>query len=180
MPDKPQPKFAPATFTLHTQADFYTPEELESAAKPWPTGEVERAFAAYRAAVDAGDHDTMAAMLSEDGRGGNSTFGFFEGRSAYRQFLADCWLPIVPNHSMWHVVQAGRVVNRWCEVLPGTPPDGGRYDYFGINELIYAGNGLFRFQYSIPELFPLSVLYARWKADGQHETWGDIYPGLGG
>ena len=71
------------------------------------------------------------------------------------------------------------MVNRWCEVLPGTPPGGGRYDYFGINELIYAGDGLFRFMYSLPDLFGLTVLYERWKADGQHETHGDIFPSIG-
>ena len=69
-------------------------------------------------------------------------------------------------------------MNRWCEVLPGTPPGGGRYDYFGINEVIYAGDGQFRLMYSIPDLFGLTVLYGRWKADGQHHTYGDIYPDI--
>ncbi|MBW1886309.1 MAG: hypothetical protein JRJ58_22475, partial [Deltaproteobacteria bacterium] len=94
---RPQPTFDPATFTLHTQEDFYTSEDLECAAKSWPRSEVEEAFVAYRAAVDVGDHETMTAMLSEDGRGGNATFGFFHDRDAYRQFLEDCWLEIIPN-----------------------------------------------------------------------------------
>ena len=174
-----QRRFDPATFTLYTQATFYTAEDLECAAKNWPRSEVEKAFAAYRAAVDIGDHDTMTAMLTEDGRGGNATFGFFDDRVSYRQFLEDCWPDTIPNYNVWRLIDGGRVVNRWCEVLPGTPPGGGRYDYFGINEVIYAGDGMFRFMYSIPDLFGLSVLYARWKADGQHERYGDIYPSLG-
>ena len=174
-----QRTFDPATFPLYTEADFYTPEDLECAAKEWPRSEVAKAFAAYRAAVDVGDHDTMTAMLTADGRGGNATFGFFHDRDAYRQFLKDCWLEIIPNHSMWQMIGGGRVMNKWCETLPGTPPNGGRYDYFGINEVIYAGDGQFRFMYSLPDQFGLSVLYGRWKADGQHEVYGDIYPSIG-
>jgi len=169
-----------ASFSLYTQANFYTALDLACAAKDWPRGEVERAFAAYRAAVEVGDHETMTAMLSEDGRGGNATYGFFHDRASYLKFLKDCWLEIIPNYNVWQMIDGGRVVNRWCEVLPGTPPGGGRYDYFGINEVIYAGSGQFRLMYSIPDLFGLTVLYGRWKADGQHETYGDIYPSIPG
>lgn len=175
-----QPQFDPAALTLYSQESFYTPDDLAAAAKNWPRGEVENAFNAYRAAIESGDHATMAAMLSEDGRGGNATYGFFHDREAYREFLTACWLEIVPNYNVWQLIGAGRVVNKWCEVLPGTPITGGRYDYFGINEVIYAGNGQFRLMYSIPDLYGLTVLYGRWKADGQHEEYGDIYPSLSG
>ena len=176
---RPQPTFDPSSLVLLNEEEFYGPEDLACAAKDWPPGEVETAFAAYRAAVDAGDHDTMATMLTRDGRGGNATFGFF-GRDDYKQFLADCWLEIIPNVSVWQLTGGGRVVNKWRESLPGSPPAGGRYDYFGVNEVIYAGEGRFRFMYSIPDLFGLTVLYARWKADGQDEVYGDLYPGIGG
>jgi hypothetical protein len=173
-----QPKVDPKSFTLYTQEDFYTAEDREAAAHPWPRDEIERAFGRYRAAVDVGDHDAMASMLTEDGRGGNATFGFFHGQAAYRKFLGDCWLEIVPNYSVWQAIEGGRVLDKWCEVLPGRPPAGGRYDYFGINEVIYAGDGRFRLMYSLPDLFGLSLLYRRWKADGQHQQYGDLYPGL--
>ncbi len=181
MPKSPQqPQFDPEAFTLYSQENFYTPQDLEYAAKDWPQREVENAFKAYRAAIEVGDHATMAAMLTEDGRGGNATYGFFHDREAYREFLEACWLEIIPNYNVWQLIDGGRVVNRWCEVLPGTPPGGGRYDYFGINEVIYAGSGQFRLMYSLPDLFGMTVLYGRWKADGQHETYGDIYPSIGG
>ena len=123
MPDPQlQRRFDPMNFTLHTQDNFYTPQDLEAAAKDWPRVEVVKAFAAYRAAVDVGDHDAMAAMLTNDGRGGNATFGFFHDRASYKQFLTDCWIEIIPNHNMWQMIDGGRVVNKWCEVLPGTPP----------------------------------------------------------
>ena len=168
----------PTNLTLHTQASFYTPDDLAAAERDWDRGEVEAAFRRYRAAVDVGDHDTMTALLAEGGRGGNATYGFFTDRASYRQFLADCWLEVIPNHSVWVMIDRGRILNKWCEVLPGDPPGGGRYDYFGFNELIYAGGGQFRLLYSVPDLFGLNVLYARWKADGQHETHGDLYAGL--
>ena len=181
MSDPPQqPQFDPAGFSLLTQENFYTPEDREAAATHWPRHEVENGFKAYRIAVDVGDHDSMTAMLSEDGRGGNATYGFFHDHESYRQFLKDCWLEIIPNYNVWQMIDGGRVVNKWCEVLPGTPPGGGRYDYFGINEVIYAGNGQFRLMYSIPDLFGLTVLYTRWKADGQNEQYGDIYPSISG
>lgn len=172
-------RFDPENPTPHSAADFYTPEDLTCAARDWPRDEVGEAFGRYRAAVDVGDHAAMAEMLSEEGRGGNATFGLFHGRAAYRAFLTDHWLEIIPNASVWQMIEGGRVVNKWVETLPGTPPAGGAYDYFGINEVIYAGDGRFRLMYSVPDLFGLTVVYRRWKADGHHQTYGDIYPGLG-
>ncbi len=179
-PPPEQPNFDPANIVLPTHENFYLPKDLECAAHDWPRTEVEKAFGAYRAAVDVGDHETMAQMLCDGGRGGNATYGFFADRASYRQFLEDCWLEIIPNVSMWQTIDGGRVVNKWRESLPGPPPAGGRYDYFGINEVIYAGGGQFRFMFSIPDLFGVTVLYTRWKADGQHEIYGDIYPSIGG
>lgn len=167
-------------FTLYTQDNFYTVKDIEAAARDWPKHEVENAFRIYRVAVDASDHETMAAMLTDDGRGGNATYGFYDDRNSYLEFLRTRWPEVIPNHSVWHVIEGGRVVNKWCEVLPGTPSDGGRYDYFGINELIYGGNGQFRLMYSIPDLFGLKVLYRKWKDDGQHQVYGDVYHGLDG
>ncbi len=58
-----QPQFDSEAFTLYSQENFYTPQDLECAAKDWPRAEVEKAFEAYRAAIAVGDHATMAAML---------------------------------------------------------------------------------------------------------------------
>jgi len=181
MPEARQtPRVENESITLHTLETFYATEDRECAAKRWPHGEVEAAFAIYRNAVDVGDHTTMASLLSEGGRGGNATYGFFHDRATYLEFLKDCWLEIIPNVSVWHIVDGGRIVDKWCETLPGTPPGGDRYDYFGLNELVYAGGGRFRLMFSIPDLFGMTVLYRRWCVDGQHEIYGDIYPGLSG
>lgn len=165
-------------YKSYTQETFYSRADKEAAAKDWPQREIEEAFNKYRSAVDIGDHETMASMLSEDGRGGNATFGLFRNRASYKAFLKSCWHEVIPNHSVWVATSGGRVLNKWCEVLPGTPPEGGRYDYFGINELIYNGSGQFRLMFSTPDLFGLQVLYKKWIVDGQKEKHGDIYPGL--
>lgn len=179
MSDSRTPPFDPNSLLQHTPGELYLPEDVACATKNWPRREVADAFAAYRSAVDVADHDTMAGMLSDGGRGGNATFGLFHDRASYRQFLTERWNELVPNYSVWHVVDGGRVVNKWREVLPGTPPGGGRYEYFGINELIYAGERQFRLMYSVPDLFGLTTVYRRWKANGQHGEYGEIYPGLG-
>ncbi|MEH6592625.1 MAG: hypothetical protein V7746_20330 [Halioglobus sp.] len=165
-------------YKIYTQENFYSQADIDAAEKVWPQGEVDAAFRKYRDAVDVGDHETMASMLSDDGRGGNATFGLFHDRVSYKGFLTSFWQEIIPNHSVWIATDKGRVLNRWCEVLPGTPPEGDRYDYFGINEVIYNGNGQFRLMFSTPDLFGLQVLYKKWVADAQVEKYGDIYPGL--
>ncbi|MBW2495725.1 MAG: hypothetical protein JRF61_00510 [Deltaproteobacteria bacterium] len=48
------------------------------------------------------------------------------------------------------------------------------------DELIYQGDGRLRSMYSIPGLFGLTDLDRRWRADGQHESYAEIDPGLTG
>lgn len=165
---------------LHDLADLYVAEDLAAAATAWPRGEVVAAFKRYRRAVDQSDHETMAAMLSDDGRAGNATYGLFSDRAAYLAFLKEAWLSVISNLNVWQLIEGGRVVNKWVEILPGTPPAGMNYNYYGINEVIYAGNGQFRFMYSLPDLFGLSQTYRRWKEDGHHNEFGDVYPGASG
>lgn len=165
-------------YQIYSQENFYSRADIEAAARSWLPAEVEQAFQKYRRAVDVGDHEKMASMLSDDGRGGNATFGLFHDRASYKDFLTSHWHEAIPNHSVWVASDRGRVLNKWCEVLPGTPPEGGRYDYFGINEVIYNGEGQFRLMFSTPDLFGLQVLYKKWIADGQKDKYGDIYPGL--
>jgi hypothetical protein len=127
--------------------------------------------------VDKRDLDAMAAMFTADARGGNSVFGIFEGRDAIMQFM-ERWPESVPNRSLWVAIDGPRVVNKWRETLPGTPPAGSDYHYDGISEFHYAGGGQWNFMYGLPDLAGLRRAYARWKADGHAATHGEIYPGL--
>jgi hypothetical protein len=143
----------------------------------YPRSEIEAHFARWRDAVDRHDLEAMARMLAEDARGGNAVFGRFEGRAAIMQFWKH-WPDSVPNRNVWCVIDGSRVVAKWRETLPGTPPEGSDYHYYGISEFIYAGNGQWSFIYSLPDQTGLVRAYARWRKDGHVEAYGEIYPGM--
>ena len=143
-----------------------------------PRSEVERHFRVWREAVDQRDLDQMARMFAEDARGGNSVFGLFEGRDAIAKFSRDHWPELVPNRSVWQVIDGDRVVNKWRETLPGDPPTGRDYHYDGISEFLYAGSGHWSFMYGLPDVIGLTRVYARWREDGQAELHGEVYPGF--
>lgn len=52
--------------------------------------------------------------------------------------------------SLWLVIDAPRVVNRWRHWLPAKRLDGSPYQLEGISEYVYAGNG--RFSWAYPPL----------------------------
>ncbi|MBW2233228.1 MAG: nuclear transport factor 2 family protein [Deltaproteobacteria bacterium] len=142
--------------------------------------EIETHFSRWREAVDRHDLDAMASMLTPDARGGNAVFGLSEGRDAVMRFM-DHWPQSVPNRSLWHVIDGARVVNKWRETLPGTPPDDRdyhSYQYDGISELIYAGDQKWNFMYGLPDQVGLMRVYAQWRKDGQATIHGEVYPGL--
>jgi hypothetical protein len=139
--------------------------------------EVEATYERWRAALAAHDDDAMLDMLSENACVGNAVFGLYRGKKEIRRFFAR-WPRVVPNESVWHVIEGARVVDKWREILPGVRSDGNRYEYVGIVESIYAGNGRWSFLYSIPDVTGLHRVYAEWRADGQHEIHGEVYPAL--
>ena len=117
-------------------------------------------------------------MLTEDARGGNCQYGIFEGRDAIVKFAEDHWPESVPNRNVWHAIDDFRVVDKWRETLPGEPPPGRDYHYYGITELRYAGAGQWNFMYGIPDVVGLMRVYAQWRADGQARIHGEVYPGI--
>jgi len=140
--------------------------------------EVERHYLHWRAAIDRRDLDAMAAMLTEDARGGNAQFGMFEGRDAIIGFSRERWPETVPNRSLWHAIDDFRVVDKWRETLPGDPGAGRVYHYHGITELLYAGGGQWSFMYGIPDIVGLMRVYGQWRRDGHAEVYGEVYPGI--
>ena len=145
----------------------------------FPREEIEAHWKTYRDAVDRRDLDAMAAYFTEDVRGGNAVHGLFEGREALSKWTREHWPESVPNRGVWTAIDGDRVVHKWRETLPGTPPDGAEpYDYFGISEFIYAGDGKWSFMFGLPDVFGLQQVYARWKADGQAAPHGEVYPGM--
>jgi hypothetical protein len=142
-----------------------------------PRPEVEAHFSRWREAVDRRDLDAMASMLCTNARGGNASYGLSEGRDAVVAFMQN-WPETVPNRSVWHAIDGLRVVDKWRETLPGDPPDGQPYDYFGISEFLYAGHGHWNFMFGLPDHVGLLKTYARWRQDGQAKIHGEVYPGI--
>ena len=114
--------------------------------------EVANPLSKWRQAVDRRDISQMASMLTPDARGGNSEYGIFEGRDAIVKFAEDHWPESVPNRSVWHAIDDCRVVDKRRETLPGEPPSGRDYHYYGISELRYAGSREWNFMYGIPDV----------------------------
>ncbi len=142
-----------------------------------PRSEIEEHFSRWRRATDRRDLEAMTHMLSADARGGNAVFGMFEGRSSIMEFM-NHWPESVPNRGLWVAIDGPRVINKWRETLPGTPPDGRDYHYDGISEFNYAGGGQWDFMYGLPDFLGLQRAYARWRQDGNEVVYGKIYPGL--
>ena len=113
--------------------------------------EIERHFARWRDVVDRRDLDAMASMFAPDARGGNAVFGLFDGPEAIIGFARQHWPEAIPNRSVWHVIDGVRVVDKWRETLPGEPSSGSDYDYFGITELLYAGEGKWSYMFGLPD-----------------------------
>ena len=144
----------------------------------YPREEVATEFARWRQAVDRRDLSQMASMLTHDARGGNSQYGFFEGRDAIAKWTEEHWPESVPNRSVWHAIDDFRVVDKWRETLPGEPPSADDYHYYGITELRYAGSGEWNFMYGIPDVVGLMRVYQQWRRDGQAGIYGEVYPGI--
>ena len=144
-----------------------------------PRAQVESLFRSWRAAIDTRDFAAMRDMLTPDARGGNAVFGVVDGRDALLEFAESKWPEAVPNESVWHAIDGERLVNKWKETLPGTPPSGEPYAYFGISEFLYDESGRWRFMYGLPDVPGLMRVHARWKKDGHAATFPDVYPELG-
>lgn len=137
--------------------------------------EVSAHFDRWRAATDRRDLDEMQLMLTDDAIGGNCVSGTFKGAQNIIAWSRRAWPEIVPNRSIWHVIDGSRVVNKWFEELPGVPANGVRYTYEGISEFIYAGEGKWNYMYGIPDVFNFNKVYERWMKDGNSEKYGDIF-----
>ena len=140
----------------------------------FPRAEIVEHYTRWRAAVDRRDLAAMAPMLAADAQGGNATFGMFDGRDAIIEFSETRWPTSVPNRSVWHVIDGTRVVDKWRETLPGTPPAESDYHYVGISEFIYGGNGEWSYMYGIPDAVGFGRVYKRWVDDGQAKKYPDM------
>ena len=126
--------------------------------------EVEQAFQHHDALTRRFAYHEAAQLYLEDGWAGNTVFGVFHGRAGIEEFFRHN--PSDLGYDVdWVVIEGARVVNRWRHWLPGRRSDGTRYDFVGIAERIYAGDGQWKSLYSIPDVVNLGRRLAEWEKD---------------
>jgi ketosteroid isomerase-like protein len=118
-----------------------------------PHDEVAAAVATYtelRAAIERGERHwvDLASMFTDDVVYIDPAWGRIEGRDELESFLdesmrglEDWEFPVE-----FTAIDGDTVVVKWFQILPGTKPDGSRWQQSGISTLVYAGNGLFDYE----------------------------------
>jgi ketosteroid isomerase-like protein len=120
---------------------------------PHPHDDVAATVAAYtelRAAIERGDKHwvDLATMFTDDVVYIDPAWGRIEGRDELETFLdesmrglEDWEFPVE-----FTAIAGDTVVVKWFQILPGTKPDGSRWQQSGISTLVYAGDGLFNYE----------------------------------
>jgi limonene-1,2-epoxide hydrolase len=112
-------------------------------AMPLSRSATEGAYRRHRAIHDAADWPRLADLFAPDATYEDPFFGKTEGREAIRDFLVrsmtgleDWSFPIA-----WTVIDAGRVVTRFKNRLPGRRRDGGYFEFTGTSAIDYGDDG---------------------------------------
>lgn len=127
--------------------------------------EVEAAFLARNRLGDADDWAGFAGTFTEDAVYVEHEMGRFEGRQAITDWLVAVMAPLTgwTYPVQWHVVDGDRVVYCWANRLPpvqGHPP----FEFLGVTNLIYGGEGLWRFQEDFYNMKECDRVIAAWSA----------------
>lgn len=107
-------------------------------------------YVALREAIDAGlkPWTDLCEFYTEDCVYIDPAWGRIEGREAIREFMVESmtgledWLFPVE----FTAISGNDVAVKWLQILPGKRADGSSYVQTGFSRLVYAGNGLFRYQ----------------------------------
>ena len=126
--------------------------------------EILAAFRAFDQCSERVDWDSAIHFFTEDARGGNVRIGVREGREGIMQWLRNN-PPDWGYESLWLAVDPPRVVNRWRHWLPGHRADGSRYEFEGISEYVYAGNGRFSWAYSTFDSAAVAAVVEEYRRD---------------
>lgn len=108
------------------------------------------AYVALRERIERGEaHWTdLATMFTDDAVYIDPAWGRIQGIDELRTFfdesmrgLEDWSFPIE-----FTAIDGDTVVVKWTQQLPGTRPDGSRYEQSGVSTLVYAGEGKFCYE----------------------------------
>lgn len=118
-----------------------------------PRDEVQAAvdeYVALRARIEAGEATwaDLADIFTDDLVYIDPAWGRIEGITELRSFLdesmrglEDWSFPVE-----YTAIEGDTVVVKWTQQLPGTRPDGSRYEQSGYSTLVYAGDGKFEYE----------------------------------
>ena len=107
-------------------------------------------YVALRASIEAGDNDwpDLADLFTDDVVYIDPAWGRIQGVDEVRAFmdesmrgLEDWNFPVE-----YTAIDGDTVVIKWTQQLPGTRPDGTRYEQSGYSTLVYAGDGKFSYE----------------------------------
>jgi hypothetical protein len=116
-------------------------------------GEVQRAVEQYiavreRIEAEGGDWGELAECFTDDAVWCDVAWGRVEGRAEIAEFLRTAMVGVdTVNPIDFWAVDGPRVLIKWRQIFPGsTKPDGRPYEQSALTTLIYAGDGLFRYE----------------------------------
>jgi ketosteroid isomerase-like protein len=108
------------------------------------------AYVAVRERIEAGDATwlDLADFFTDDVVYIDPAWGRVQGLAHIREFLVDSMVGL-EDWSFpveFTAIDGDTVVIKWWQQLPGTRPDGTRYQQSGISTLVYAGEGKFSYE----------------------------------
>ena len=117
-------------------------------------GEVEAAFDRTLELQTAADWKQWLMTLTEDAVYAECEVGVMRGRETIGAWL----IPDMERAKGWtfperyRVIEGRNVSYGWWNRLPGTRPDGSRYEFMGTSYKIYAGDGRFSYHEDVYNL----------------------------
>ena len=134
-------------------------------------------YVALRASIEAGDADwpDLADLFTDDVVYIDPAWGRIQGVDEVRAFmeesmrgLEDWEFPVE-----YTAIDGDTVVVKWTQQLPGTRPDGSRYEQSGYSTLVYAGDGKFSYE---EDLLNMTHVLEDLKASGWTPGEGFVMP----
>jgi limonene-1,2-epoxide hydrolase len=126
-------------------------------------------YRAHRAAADEGREgwEELSQFFTDDAVLIDPAWGRVEGLDAIRTFLADSMVGLddwtFPVDFI--AVDGDRVIVKRRQVVPGTKPDGSRYEQSGWSLMLYAGGGKFSYEEDVFNMVHLreDLVASGWK-----------------
>jgi ketosteroid isomerase-like protein len=145
-----------------------------------PTDEVQAAVAAYvdlreRIARGEATWTALADLFTDDVVYIDPAWGRVEGIAELRTFLDESMRGLEDwDFPIEYTATSGdTVVVKWTQQLPGTRPDGRRYEQSGYSTLVYAGGGRFSYE---EDLLNMVHVLEDLKASGWRPRTGFVSP----